>query len=119
MTPRLSHLELTTMVTHLVRTRGAAEALTELRRLRPSLCSHGYHDTLAVFAVWAVERLVEADVGDTRILWHPLTDLRSAEAWWDAGTLAGTEAHAGFVASTRALPSEPVPFEHRRTTVAA
>jgi hypothetical protein len=61
--------------------------------------------------VWAIARLVNAGLTDTRILWHPLADLRSAEAWWSVATLRTIEAHAHFVPSTLAAPGEPAPSE--------
>lgn len=112
----MTHLDLITTIAHRVREAGASAALAELRSSRPDLTATdlttiGYHDTLAVFYVWAVDRLVEAGLDDTRILWHPLTDPRSALAWWDAATLEGPQAAAEFVPSTRALPGEPAPIE--------
>lgn len=112
----MTHLDLLTTIAHRVREAGAAAALADLRAERPHLTAAdlsvvAYHDTLAVFYVWAVDRLVEAGLDDTRILWHPLTDPRSALAWWDAATLAGPQAAARFVPSTRALPGEPVPSD--------
>jgi hypothetical protein len=46
-----------------------------------------HHETLAVFHVWAVDRLLAAGLSDTAVLWHPLTDERSPLTWWDLGTL--------------------------------
>jgi hypothetical protein len=113
------HVDVITAITRLVRTRGAAAALDELRRQRPALSTQGYHDTLAVFIVWAIDRLAAAGLSDTRILWHPLADLRSASAWWDADTLASIEAHGHFVPSTLATSSDPTPSEPVRSAAAA
>ena len=76
-----------------------------------------YHDTLAVFSVWAVDRLVDGGLSDVAILWHPLTDRRSPLAWWDAATLAGDDARHRFVPSTKALVHEPQPHEPRTLVV--
>jgi hypothetical protein len=112
----MTHADLLTSLAATVRTSGASAALEALRADRPAMLgpdgsSIAYHDTLGVFAVWAVDRLVAAGVTDLGLLWHPLTDPRSALAWWDEATLRSAEAVAGFVPSTRALPGEPAPFE--------
>jgi hypothetical protein len=87
----MTHVELITSLTHRVRHAGAAVALDELRASRPAIVGPsgtvGYHDTLAVFSVWAVDRLVAAGLDDVHVLWHPLTDVRSPLSWWDEATL--------------------------------
>ena len=50
----MTHLELLRTITLAVRTRGAAAALADLRAERPSFTTVGYHDTAAVFYVWAL-----------------------------------------------------------------
>jgi hypothetical protein len=107
----MTHLELLRTITLAVRTRGAAAALADLRAERPSFTTVGYHDTAAVFYVWAVERLVAAGRNDAQILWHPLTDARSVTAWWDETTLVSQAAREHFVPSTRAEAGDPVPHE--------
>ena len=81
----MTHVELITSLTHRVRQVGAAVALDELRASRPAIVSPcgaaGPHDTLAVFYVWAVDRLVGAGLNDVSVLWHPLTDVRSPRSW--------------------------------------
>ncbi|MFM2071654.1 MAG: hypothetical protein RLZZ623_1917, partial [Actinomycetota bacterium] len=89
--PTASRYELVTELSRMIRSHGAERALEEIRRERSQFTEHGYHDTLAVFMVWAIARLVNAGLTDTRILWHPLADLRSAEAWWSADTLGTIE----------------------------
>jgi hypothetical protein len=107
----MTHHEFISTLTRLVRGHGAAAALAELRTTRPDITVSGYHDTLAVFAVWAVDRLVTAGLTDTRILWHPLSQLESAAAWWDLPTLASDAARDGFVPSTLARGADPRPIE--------
>ena len=112
----MSHTDFISRIAASVRDAGAVATLDHLRRTRPAMFATdgsviAYHDTLAVFSVWAVDRLVTAGLSDTRILWHPLTDVRTALSWWDEATLASIEAAAGFVPSTLALPGEPAPFE--------
>jgi hypothetical protein len=119
----IGHVELLRTITAIVRDQGPASGLDTLRRARPALvpakvdhivdhdAHDGYHHTLAVFYVWAVDRLVEAGLNDVAILWHPLTDPRSPWSWWDEQTLASSAARNGFVASTTAAAWEPAPFE--------
>jgi len=109
--------ELIRTITSVVRQAGPAAALESLRDTRPDLtpCSpvagDGYHDTLAVFYVWAVDRLVDAGLSDLAVMWHPLTDVRSPLSWWDEATLASIEARISFVPATLAAAWEPAPFE--------
>jgi hypothetical protein len=88
-----------------VRRAGAGTALAEMRRLD----DQDHHETIAVFTVWAISRLVDAGLSDVGICWHPLTDRRSALAWWDRATLASDEARSTFISPDRALPGDPVP----------
>jgi len=114
----MTHIDLISTITRLVRGAGAAGAIDHLRVTQPSIDGNGYHDTLAVFYVWAVDRLVVAGLSDSAILWHPLTDDRSPLAWWDADTLAGEAAAARFVPSTLAMPGEATPVEPRQLLAA-
>ena len=123
----MSHVEFITSLTHRVRRAGAAVALDEIRATRPAIISpsgtahagnDAYHDTLAVFYVWAVDRLLAAGLNDVRVLWHPLTDVCSPRSWWDDDTLASDAAREHFVASTLARAGDPMPVEFR-TLVAA
>ena len=111
----MTHVEFITSLTHRVRHAGAAVALDDVRATRPAIISPigdaRYHDTLAVFYVWAVDRLVAAGLDDVRLLWHPLTDVRSPRSWWDDETLGSDAAHDYFVASTLARAGEPMPVE--------
>ncbi|MCB9381405.1 MAG: hypothetical protein H6513_12025 [Acidimicrobiaceae bacterium] len=101
-----------------IRERGAAATLDQVRADRPRFHDGHYHDTRAVFFVWAVDRLVTADLSDMGVLWHPLLDADSPLAWWPVGILESAAAHEHFIPSTEALPHEPQPVEPR-TLVAA
>ncbi len=117
----MEHVELLRTLTLAVRDAGPAAALDALRESRPALVParldhaagadlhDGYHETLATFWVWAVDRLVSAGLSDIAILWHPLTDDRSPLAWWDEATLASSDARVSFVPSTSAATWEPQP----------
>ena len=118
----MTHVELISSLTRRVRHAGAAVALDELRAARPAITSPSgvleYHDTLAVFFVWAVDRLVAAGLNDVHVLWHPLTDVRSPRSWWDEATLTSATARDCFVRSTLARPGEPAPVEARSLAAA-
>jgi hypothetical protein len=127
----MTHVEFLRTLTALVRDAGPAGALDELRASRPvlvpakvdhvhpSAAHDGYHETLAVFYVWAVDRLVQAGLSDLAILWHPLVDDRSPLAWWDESTLASAPAREQFVASTTAAAWEPMPMLPAAVLIAA
>lgn len=118
----MTHVEFITSLTLRVRHAGAAVALDEMRATRPAIIGPsgavGYHDTLAVFYVWAVDRLVAAGLNDARVLWHPLVDVRSPRSWWPDEVLAADEAIAHFVPSTLARAGEPTPVEPRSLAAA-
>ncbi len=115
-TVHMTHVDFITSIARTVREAGSAAALEALREAHADMPGTGpaliaYHDTLAVFYVWAVDRLIDAGLSDSRILWHPLTDPLTPLSWWDAATLASHDARDHFVPSTRALPGEPAPCE--------
>ena len=116
--PQFDRFTFVDVLIRAVRTMGAAATLAELRRSRPAITTDGYHDTVAVFYVWAVDRLVAAGLSDSQIHWHPLVDGGSVHAWWDDTTLRSQRARERFVASTRALVGEPAPFEPRALVAA-
>jgi hypothetical protein len=107
----MTHAQFIASLTEQVRAGGAAAALAHLRASRPAFTAVGYHDTAAVFAVWAVDRLVAAGLDDFHVMWHPLTDARSIRSWWDDTTLASQAARDGFVPSTLARSGEVRPTE--------
>lgn len=114
----MSHVDVLRTITTQVREQGAASALDHLRATRPALIAGEYHDTRAVFLVWAVERLVDSGLSDMAVLWHPLTDARSIEAWYDWSVLQSVAAREGFVPATLALLGEPEPTEPRALAAA-
>lgn len=107
----MTHSQFISSLLHSVRSVGAAATLDEVRASRPRFDRGHYHDTRAVFFVWAVDRLVSADLSDMGVLWHPLVDEQSPLAWWAVGVLESVEAAERFVPSTEALPGEPQPVE--------
>lgn len=116
----MSHIEFISSLTRSVRTNGSVAALDELRATRPGFASGGvYHETAAVFFVWAVDRLVHAGLSDVGVLWHPLTAASSPRSWWDRHTMVSSAAREGFVASTLAHADEPQPSLPTRNLVAA
>ena len=60
----MSHVDVIATTTRTVRESGAVAALDELR----SSFGDQYHHTLAVFFVWAIDRLVDAGLTDVQIL---------------------------------------------------
>lgn len=101
---------------------GAAEALGLLRTAIPrynnstgihNTTTSGYHDTLTVYYVWAVDRLLERRSRIDAVLADDAVDRRAALAWWDSATLFSVAARAHFVTPNLtgdggAVPSEPV-----------
>ena len=112
----MTHTEFLSSILRTVRADGAVRALEQVRADRPAfhvvnLGLATYHDTRAVFFVWAVDRLVAGGLSDFGVLWHPLLDTRSPQVWWTAATLAAPAAADGFVPAELALPGEPMPIE--------
>jgi len=112
--PHVDHWSLVLATIHLVREHGAHAALATLRAAldragHPTTRDGRPHETLTVFVVWAVNRLLDAGLTPTQVLWHPLLGTEAPLAWYDRATLQSESAHATFVASTLAMPSEPAP----------
>jgi hypothetical protein len=105
----MTHLDFIASTTARMRDVGPAAVLDEIR----VTAGPDHHDTLAVFFVWAIDRLLDAGLSDTAVLWHPLTDARSPWSWYDQATLASIEACAHFVPATLSVPGEPTPVEPR------
>ena len=107
----MTHTEFLLSLVRSVRATGAANTLAQVRADRPAFDRGRYHDTRAVFYVWAGDRLVAGGLSDIGALWHPLTDDRSVSAWWTTATLDSIEARASFVAAELARDGEPQPVE--------
>ncbi len=112
----MTHTEFLSFLLRTVRAEGAASTLELVRTTRPAFHPIGaealaYHDTLAVFYVWAVDRLVAGGLSDFGVMWHPLLDARSPQVWWHAATLASPDAMAHFLPSDLARDGEPQPAE--------
>jgi hypothetical protein len=107
----MTHASLISALIGTVRDRGAVAALDELTASRPSIAGRPYGHTAAVFYVWAVDRLIQGGLSDVGVLWHPLLDVRSIEAWYPVDVLTGDAARDGFVPSPLALANEPQPAD--------
>jgi hypothetical protein len=103
----MTHFEFIAGTTARMRDVGPVAVLDEIR----ASAGADHHDTLTVFFVWAIDRLLCAGLSDTAVVWHPLTDVRSPWSWYDEATLASAEARAHFVPATRSLLGEPTPAE--------
>ena len=118
--PQWTHRAHVLAAVTLVRRHGPAEALARLRLAIPryneatgvaNTDSGGYHDTITVFYVWAVDRLVSAGLSTTAILWHPLTGFEAVSSWYDPATLWSVAARRSFVPSNLARAGEPAPHD--------
>ena len=112
----MTHAEFLSTLLRTIRAEGAASTLEQVRNTRPAFHpiapgARAYHDTLAVFYVWAVDRLVAGGLSDFGVMWHPLVDARSPQVWWTPATLASPDAMAHFQPSELAREGEPQPVE--------
>jgi len=112
----MTHSQFLSFLLRTVRADGAVSALEQVRATRPALQpadggAPAYNDTLAVFYVWAVDRLVAGGLSDFGVMWHPLLDSRSPLVWWSSSTLACAAAAEHFVPSELARAGEPQPVE--------
>ncbi len=114
----MTHTEFISTLARSIRATGATNTLRAVRADRPAFDRGSFHDTRAVFFVWAVDRLIEAGLSDMGVLWHPLTDDRSPASWWSVGVLESIAAAEQFVPADLALAHEPQPID-RDALVAA
>ena len=70
----------------------------------------GYHDTITVYFVWAVDRLLSEGLDTPAILRDPLVERTALLEWWDKETLMSSAARAAWLEPT--LPSNGTP-DHR------
>jgi hypothetical protein len=111
------HTAFVLVAAELVRRHGVVGARRRLRGVTARLgvpatgrgARDGHHETLVVFYVWAVARLLSAGLDLRRVLWHPLTGARAPLAWYEVDTLRRPDARAFFVSPDRALPGDPSP----------
>lgn len=94
----------------IVRDRGAAEALAMLRTAIPrynestgvaNTPTSGYHDTITVYYVWAVDRLLRAGLDAATILADPTIEREGPLQWWDRDELMSERARRSWLAPTR------------------
>jgi hypothetical protein len=119
MTTHTHHSHFVASLVDLVSSEGAEAALATVRDEHPAFADGHYHDTRAVFFVWAVDRLVAAGLTRTQVLWHPLVHADSPRAWWSDEVLESSVARHGFVAPTGLAAGEPTPAEPDSSLAAA
>lgn len=106
----------------LIRRSGAAEALSVLRTAIPrynestgvvNTSTSGYHDTITVYYVWAIDRLLADGRTASEILDHRLVERAAAIAFWNRDVLMSPAARAGWTPPQRATddgsPALPTP----------
>ena len=104
----------------LVRRHGAVEALRVLRWAIPTYNvstgvantpSGGYHDTITVYYVWAIDRLLGRGLTPEAILADPLVERTAALAYWDRDVLMSPAARATWMVPQRAAHDGSLPSE--------
>ena len=99
---------------------GAGRALATLREAiprynvstnTPNTDTGGYHDTLTVYYVWAIDELLRDGVSPENIGSQPLVSRTAALAFWDRDELFSVEARRHWLTPSKNLgqkiPSEP------------
>ncbi len=118
--PRWTHEAHLLVCASLVRCHGDSEALSILRKAIPryneatgvaNTPTSGYHDTLTVFYVWAVNRLLAMGLTHTQLLHDESVDRQAALSWWDRETLFSVDARVHWVRPTRAGDAHVAPAE--------
>lgn len=117
--PRWTHEAHLLACVSLIRRHGPARALDLLRAGIPpyneatgvqNTPTAGYHDTITVYFVWAIDRLLAAGLGTADVLHAPQVERTAMFAWWDRDTLMSPAARAGWVPPNRAdAPDAPRP----------
>jgi len=112
----------------LVRRHGAADALRFLRGAIPlyneatgvaNTLDSGYHDTITVYFVWAIDRLLTAGVTTPAIVSDPSVERTALLGWWDRDTLMSRAARAAWLAPTGGDNAGPIPTEWLRPELSA
>jgi hypothetical protein len=94
----------------LVRRLGPVEALAVLRAAIPpyneatgvaNTPTGGYHDTITVYYVWAIELLLADGLSVGEVLADPLVERTAALAWWDRDVLMAPSARASWLPPTK------------------
>jgi hypothetical protein len=105
----------------LVRRFGAAEALAVLRAAIPpynestgvaNTTTGGYHDTITVYYVWAIDLLLAEGFMVAELLAHPLVERTALLAWWDKDVLMSPGARAAWLPPTTRDGDDRRPLEH-------
>lgn len=105
----------------LVRRHGAVEALRILRAAIPpyneatnvaNTPSGGYHDTITVYYVWAVDRLLQRGLSGEAILADPLVERNAAHAYWDPDVLMSPAARAAWTPPQRSGADGSLPADN-------
>jgi len=99
---------------------GASRALATLREAiprynistnTPNTETGGYHDTLTVYYVWAIDELLRDGISPENVVNQPLVSRTAALDFWERDELFSVEARRHWVTPTKKLgqkiPSEP------------
>lgn len=99
---------------------GAKQALATLREAiprynvstnTPNTDTGGYHDTLTVYYVWAINELLRDGISPENIVTHPLVSRTAALDFWNRDDLFSVDARRHWVAPPTShgekIPSEP------------
>ena len=99
---------------------GASRALATLREAiprynistnTPNTDTGGYHDTLTVYYVWAIDELLRDGISPENVVSQPLVSRAAALNFWERDELFSVDARRHWVAPTKKLgqkiPSEP------------
>ena len=71
----------------------------------------GYHDTITVYYVWAIDRLLTLGLTAEEILADPIVERTAAFAHWDREVLMSPAARATWMPPQRAADDGSLPCE--------
>lgn len=69
----------------------------------------GYHDTITVYYVWAVDRLLAAGCSPSGVLADPITTRTAPLEWWDHDTLMSSSARSAWLPPMLGTGDGPAP----------